>query len=181
MTREMLMLITGYVLVCGLIASAMKVHLLARSIRTRMVTDPTAANLPERIVADDRMLEYTGRILLTSAVAGLGAVFFFAVLNSPRPPNADGTYDLNQSTLLLIGFLLLMGTVEILQGVRAEVNGARLDHAMTEAFEPPEACRTTTYEGCPWITPERLLELRAIAHKLVDKVDDITEEQHGHD
>jgi hypothetical protein len=179
LTREFLLLLVGFVLLSGLTAVAMKAYLLYRAVLARRAASDLPINSPERLVADDILLDNSGRIILAMVTSGLGAVFVYAVLNAPPPPNANGTYDINQGSIVLLILLTILAVVEVLQGVRGVVNLQRLVHAMEELRAPPESCLITTFEGCPFVTPERLLEIRATVRKLVAEVEEITEESEG--
>jgi hypothetical protein len=174
-TRELLLLLVGFVLLSGLTAVVMKAYLLYRAALARRAAVDLPVNSPERLVADDILLDNSGRIILAMVTSGLGAVFVYAVLNAPASTKADNTYDINQASVALLVLLTILAVVEVLQGVRGVVNLQRLVHAMEELRTPPESCTTTTYEGCPFVTPERLLELRATVRKLVAEVEEITD------
>lgn len=171
-TRDVLVLLVGFVLLSGLAAVGMKGYLLYKAIRARQATTGLPLDSPERMVADDLLLDNAGRIILALVTTGFGAVFTYAVLTAPDPPNGSDTYDINQASIILLVLLMLLGVVELLQGVRGLVSMQRLNAAIRELRRPPDVCMATTFEGCPYVSPERLLEIRA---KALDLAGDIAE------
>lgn len=158
----------------GVAAILMKLYLLVQAVRARRVAIDRGVNAPERLVADDTLIDNSFRLILALTVTGLGVLFVMAVFNAPPP--ANDTYDLSTAAIALLALLGMLALVEVMQGIRGIVNLQRLYSAVAQLREPPEACTDTTFEKCPFITPERLLKIRADARALAADVEEITEE-----
>jgi hypothetical protein len=165
-SSEMLLVLVGFVMLCGLAAVVMKAYLLYRLIRVRSTASGLPSDSPERIVSDDLMLDNAGRVVLAAAVTALGGLFVYAVLTGPTPP--EGIYPISPAAYVLLWLLLILGTVELLQGIRGVVNLQRLSQALSKLREPPELCQASTFIECPFITPERKAALEGVREKALD-------------
>lgn len=173
MTRELLLLFMGGTTLGGAVAVCMKLYLLYTAFRARRRTLDRSPNTPERLVADDMLLDNSGRLVLALSVTGLGVIFVYGVLNSPPP--LTGTYDLSTAGIALLALLGVLALVEMLQGVRGMVNLQRINRALALLSKPPEVCELTTFAECPFATPERLLKIRGMTRELAADVEEITE------
>lgn len=172
MSREALIVWLAFLVLAAGSAVVMKAYLLYKATQSRLAASSQEANSPERIVADDILLDSSSRIVLALAATGIGLLFIYLVVHAPPPPNLDGTYDITQSTMILLLLLTTISMVEALQGVRGVVTLHRLNAAIEVLRRPPEACQVTTFEGCPYISPERLAEIQADARVKIEAIVD---------
>jgi hypothetical protein len=169
MTYEVLLGLGWAVLIETSAAVALKGFLLWRAWLNREDAKGAPPTAPERIVADSEVLDGFGRVLFALLLVGLGLVWVMSVSNIPRP-EPGALLRVSSVTLALAALIFTMSTVLVLQGVRGLVYYRKLRDSI---WRRRDACASTTFEGCPYITPERLLEVRAKAIALVESTEEI--------
>lgn len=177
MSREALIVWLGFVFVTAFVAVFLQGYLLYRAIGPRRAVSGARFNSPERIVADDILLSSSLLIILALAATGIGTLFIYLTLQAPPPPNLDRTYDLSQGVIILLLLLTTISLVVVMLGISGVVNLHRLTASLGGLRQPPEACKATTFEGCPYISPERqqqLVEIRAKAEAIEGTAHEIT-------
>lgn len=160
----------SYVVLAGLTALTMKTYLMYMAIRSRGIAAETAPGAPERLVAADVLINNALGIVMALAVAGLGGVFLYAVFTSDPP---DGRYELTQGTILLLILLITLGSIEMIRGVWGILSLKLITDAVALLRQAPEQCAETTFAGCPYISPERVLTLQAQALRLAADIGDL--------
>jgi hypothetical protein len=175
MTREEFFLLGLFMALTPVASIAVHAFLVRHAAKARALVANRPPNSPEHIMANDALTSSVFWLVVTLASLGVGVIFVVALVTSPIAPGVRAPVGV--LAWALIAILMTVSLVALFAGLVAWVNLRRLDHAM---FQMRTNCTETTFEGCPFITEERLTTLREKAAAVTIEIETIQSEMTAH-